>query len=290
MSWQFLDHDITFDNTSRLGVVTEPARTPNTRDPRLDLDSVYGGGPSVSPQLYNSTDRAKFRIDSGGLFEDLPRNRDLTAIIAEPRNDENLMIDGLHAAFLLAHNRTVDFWRGNRLPGDPWSSSWRTIMHYWQWIVVNEFLPQIVGRPLVDDILRNGRRWYQFSKPTMPVEFQTGTYRFGHSLIRPSYRANLQGDPGGNPATGAPAFFGFIFDPAGEGQADPVDLRGGARAQRRFIGWQTFFDFGGDQTQHVRPNKLIDTSISTPLFRLPLAAIPAGMRRRRCRSETCCGT
>ena len=76
----------------------------------------------------------------------------------------------------------------------------------------------------------------------MPVEFQAARYRFGHSLVRPSYRANLAGD------NGAP-FFGFIFDPAGEGQPDPVDLRGGARAPRRFIGWQTFFDFGGDQTR-----------------------------------------
>ncbi|MGH3821221.1 MAG: hypothetical protein ACRDRA_00005, partial [Pseudonocardiaceae bacterium] len=59
------------------------------------------------------------------------------------------------------------------------------------------------------------------------------------------------------------------------GQADPVDLRGGVRAKRRFIGWQSFFDFGGEATQHVRPNKLIDTNISTPLFRLPLAAIPS---------------
>lgn len=273
---QFLDHDVTFDNTSRLAVVTEPTQTPNTRDPRLDLDSVFGGGPSVSPQLYSSSDRAKFRIGFGGLFEDLPRNSNMSAIISDPRNDENLMIAGLHAAFLLAHNRTVDFRRANNLPGDTWFYSRRTIIHHWQWIVVNEFLPQIVGRSLVDDILRNGRRWYRFSNPTMPVEFQTGTYRMGHSLIRPSYRANLQGDPGGNPATGAPAFFGFIFDPAGQGQADPVDLRGGARARRRFIGWQTFFDFGGDQTQHVRPNKLLDTNISTPLFTLPLAAIPSG--------------
>ncbi len=146
-------------------------------------------------------------------------------------------------------------------------------MLHWQWIVVNEFLPQIVGQPLVNGILSTGRRWYRFHHPSMPVEFQTGAYRFEHSMIRPSYRANLQGNPGGNPATGAPAFFGFIFDPAGEGQPNPIDLRGGARARRRFIGWQTFFDFGGDQTQHVRPNKLIDTSISTPLFRLPLAAI-----------------
>jgi Animal haem peroxidase len=271
---QFLDHDITFDNTSRLGVVAEPTQTPNLRDPRLDLDSVYGGGPSVSPQLYNSTDRAKFRVESGGLFEDLPRNPDMTAIIPDLREDENLIIAGLHAAFLLAHNRTVDLWRANGLPGDPWSGARQTMMHHWQWIVVNEFLPQIVGRALVDDVLRNGRRWYRFSNPTMPVEFQTGSYRFGHSLIRPSYSANQAGDPGGSPATGAPAFVTFIFDPAGEGQTDPVDLRGGARARRRFIGWQSFFDFGGDQTQHVRPNKLIDTNISSPLFRLPIAAIP----------------
>ena len=271
---QFLDHDITFDNTSRLGVVTEPSQTPNLRDPRLDLDSIYGGGPAISPQLYNPNDRAKFRIESGGLFEDLPRNSDLTAIIADPRNDENLMVAGLTAAFLLAHNRTVDFRRTNHLAGDPWLGAQQTLTHHWQWIVVNEFLPQIVGRALVDDILRNGRRWYRFRKPTMPVEFQTGSYRFGHSLVRPSYDVNQQGDPGGDPATGAPAFITFVFDPAAEGQADPVDLRGGARAPRRFVGWQTFFDFGGDQTQHVLGNKRIDTNISTPLFRLPLAAIP----------------
>ena len=82
-------------------------------------------------------------------------------------------------------------------------------------------------------------------------------------MVRPSYRANLKGD-GGNP------YFAMIFDPAGEGQADPVDLRGGARAERRFIGWQTFFNFGDG---NVKPNKLIDTRISTPLFDIPLGAI-----------------
>ena len=97
----------------------------------------------------------------------------------------------------------------------------------------------------------------------MPVEFQGAAYRFGHSMVRPSYRANLAGDNAG-------PFFAMIFDAAGEGQADPVDLRGGCRAARRFIGWQTFFDFGDG---NVRPNKKIDTKISTPLFDLPLGAI-----------------
>jgi hypothetical protein len=58
---QFLDHDVTFDATSQLGVPTDPEQTRNTRVPALDLDAVYGGGPSVSPQLYQSDDRAKLR-------------------------------------------------------------------------------------------------------------------------------------------------------------------------------------------------------------------------------------
>lgn len=272
---QFIDHDVTFDASSPLGVATEPTATTNTRDARLDLDTVFGGGPSVSPQLYSSSDRDKFIISSGGLFEDLPRNSSGQAIIGDPRNDENMMISGLHAAFLLAHNRTVDFRRSQGLNQDVWFLSRRTIIHHYQWIVVNEFLPQVCGASLVNDILRNGRRWYRFDRPTMPVEFQTGVFRMGHSMVRPSYRANLLGDR--DPTTGAPApFFGFVFDPAGENQSDPVDLRGRRRARRRFIGWQTFFDFGGDQTQHVRPNKRLDTSISTPLFRLPLQAIASG--------------
>ncbi|HCT79818.1 MAG TPA: hypothetical protein DGT23_25285, partial [Micromonosporaceae bacterium] len=41
---QFLDHDMTFDTTSPLGVPTAPETSVNARTPALDLDSVYGGG------------------------------------------------------------------------------------------------------------------------------------------------------------------------------------------------------------------------------------------------------
>jgi hypothetical protein len=114
---------------------------------------------------------------------------------------------------------------------------------------------------------------------SIPVEFQGAAFRFGHSLVRPSYRANLLGDRVRNAQTGElepGPFFGMIFDPAGEGERDPVDLRGGARARRRFIGWQTFFNFGGAQAANVRPNKAVDTKTSSPLFNLPLGAIASG--------------
>jgi hypothetical protein len=282
---QFLDHDMTFDLTSRLARPTEPLSSPNARTPALDLDSVYGGGPLADPELYVPVARGsrerptKLRIEQGGLFEDLARNGDGSAIIADPRNDENLIIAGLQAAFIMFHNTVVDLVRDRRDTSEEVFRRARqlTTWHY-QWMIVHEFLPLFIGQDLVTDILRNGRKFYRPQVGFIPVEFQGAAYRFGHTMVRPSYRANLKGDvdTGGQPAP----FFGMIFDPAAEGQADPIDLRGGARARRRFIGWQTFFDFGlfeaDGVSPAVKPNKLIDTRISTPLFNLPLGAIASG--------------
>jgi len=269
---QFFDHDMTFDTTSRLGQPTEPHTALNSRRPYFDLDSVYGDGPAGSPLLYDPADRAKFRVEHGGLFEDLPRDNSGTAIIADPRNDENLVISGLQVAFLLFHNHVVDRLR----QADPTLSvedafdDARTLTtHHYQWLLLHEFLPQFVGTSMVDDVLANGGRFYPSTQTegTIPVEFQMA-YRFGHSMVRPSYRANFTG-VGGTP------FFAMLFDsqsPIGE----PGDLRGGARGSRRFVGWQTFFRFPGFEGD-TRPNKRIDTRLSTPLFDLPLGAIASGM-------------
>ena len=266
---QFVDHDITSDAGSRLGRERSVRRSTNLRSARLDLDSVYGGGPAESPELYRTDDPLAFRMESGGRFEDLPRGADGAAIIGDPRNDENMMISGLQAAFLLAHNSILERERAVG-SGDPntdaiFEAAQRKLRWHYQWIVLHELLPQFVGAAMVEDILTNGRRYYTPDVARIPVEFQTSAYRFGHSMIRPSYRANLAGD-GGEP------FFGFVFDPTQFGVDDPDDLQGGSRAPRRFIGWQTFFDFGDGE---MKPNKRIDTTISTPMFQLPIGAIGA---------------
>jgi hypothetical protein len=265
---QFMDHDVTFDIGSRLGHATRPQSAVNGRTAAFDLDSVYGAGPIASPLLYDPDDLAKLRVESGGRFEDVPRTDDHEAIIGDPRNDENLIISGLHAAFLLFHNHMVDRIRahGTSDTADAFATARRLTTWHYQWLILHEFLPLFVGQKTVDGILRKGRRFYApaQSEAFIPVEFQGSTYRMGHSMVCPSYRANLAGDNG-------KPFFGFIFDHGAAGQADPADLRGGTRSPRRFIGWQTFFDFGDGQVKH---NKLIDTRISTPLFHLPLGVIP----------------
>ena len=113
---QFTDHDITFDQTSQLGVPQNPLTSPNTRTPGLDLDSVFGGGPGLRPDLYvgnpDGSVGPKLTIGSGGVHEDVPRvpvgDGTYTALLGDPRNDENVMIAGLHCAHILFYNRVLD--------------------------------------------------------------------------------------------------------------------------------------------------------------------------------------
>lgn len=260
---QFLDHDLTRDAGSRLGRPEALDRSTNLRTARFDLDSVYGGGPGESTDLYD--DNYRFLVESGGQFEDLPRDADMQAIVADPRNDENLIVSGLQVAFLLFHNAVIERVEATGLSGaDAFVEAQRIVRWHYQWMVLHEYLPAIVGDELIADIRQNGRQFYIPSRPTIPVEFQTAAFRFGHSQVRPSYRANLAGDDG-------EPFFAMVFDPATFGDADPNDLTGGHRAPRRFIGWQTFFDFGDGE---VKPNKTINPKISTPLFRLPSSTLP----------------
>jgi hypothetical protein len=269
---QFIDHDLTFDASSRLGVATAPEQVPNTRSARFDLDSVYGLGPIAQSELYDPAHPTKLRVESGGRFEDLPRRSDHSAIVGDPRNDSNLIVSGLHAAFLKFHNHAVAVVGGSD-PLETFAQARELTTWHYQWLVVNRILPNFVGQSVVDDVLRHGPRHYRtHSQAYIPVEFSGAAYRFGHSMVRPSYRANLAGD------SGRP-FFGLIFDsrvvvPDGQNPStDPGDLRGGFRARRRYVGWQTFFDFGARHSAEVKPNKVIDTLLSTPLFALPTSAI-----------------
>ena len=59
---QFIDHDITFDNTSLELQQADPDARVNFRTPRYDLDSVYGRGPAPDPQFYDPADSDKLLV------------------------------------------------------------------------------------------------------------------------------------------------------------------------------------------------------------------------------------
>lgn len=266
---QFVDHDVTFDLTSPLGVPTSPEKTRNFREPALNLDSVYGGGYGDTRFVLPDGRMRVERCDAANSSsrEDLPRVDGKAAVIADPRNDENLIISALHAAVLSFHNNALEHVKGNDAR-QRFNRAQRLTRWHYQWIVLHELLPAFVGPELVDLILRKGRRFYRPSgEAFIPVEFQIA-YRL-HSLARPSYRVNFTS------ANGQPLFL-FLFDPSQNGATDPNDLRGGQRSPRRFIDWQTFFGFPGLGFPIMRTTKKLDRLLSTPLFTLPMGAVATG--------------
>jgi Animal haem peroxidase len=295
---QFTDHDITFDQTSQLGQTANPLTSPNSRTRALDLDSVFGGGPAIRPDLYvpnpDGSVGPALKLGSGGVHEDVPRvptgDGSYSALLGDPRNDENVIIAGLHSAHVLFYNRVLTELANFSLrpfpaarDADPEHFYVRyliarqvTLWHY-QWLLVHEHLPQIAGPDVVSDVLDRGNRFYRPppGDAFLPIEFGAAAYRFGHSMVRPSYRANFTSGTGDSANPAADPFFALVFDatqPAFNGPVtgDRDDLLGGYPAARRYVGWQTFFDLGDGQ---VKNNKKIDPTISSVLFTLPIPAI-----------------
>jgi Animal haem peroxidase len=281
---QFIDHDLTLDLRSPLLERSDPRRTKNFRTAAFDLDSLYGNGPQESSELYDrSSGDIKFRVETmpgseavsrkGAVRYDVPRDANSNAIIGDSRNDEHVIISQFHMAMLRFHNAVVDYLRSKpELAGESAESMFqmaqRMVRWHYQWIVVHEFLPLTIGQERVDEILDRGPRFFNADDPRfrnfrgdpqIPIEFSVAAYRFGHSQVRPSYRLNF------GPEAGSP-FFAFVVDDSLDpNDPDPADLRGGKRAPRRFVDWQTFFNFGDG---NVRPNKKIDAKLSSVLMHL----------------------
>jgi hypothetical protein len=256
---QFIDHDLTFDPTSSLERQADPESIANFRTPAFELDSVYGSGRAVTPHLYErGSRRGRLLVESNGDAFDVPRNEQRVALLGDPRNDENLIVSQIHVAFLRFHNAIVDLQPNE---SDAFDEAQRLVRWHYQWIVLHDYLARIVGEDLVHDLLKRGRRFFNWRhEPFIPVEFSVAAFRFGHSQVRPGYIAHH------GRGAALSEFRAPIFDARLPDSDDPNDLRGNTRAPRRFVDFDTFFDFGNDK---LRPNKKIDTKLSTALFILP---------------------
>ena len=72
---QFIDHDLTLDTSPQPDERWTLTTLVNGRTFAFDLDSVYGGGPTKSPQLYYG-DKFLLGTATDGVSPDLPRNPD----------------------------------------------------------------------------------------------------------------------------------------------------------------------------------------------------------------------
>jgi hypothetical protein len=279
---QFVDHDITFDPTSQLQRDNDPRALVNFRTPRFDLDSLYGSGPADQPFLYDwkcSDPGARLLIDHTERGErallDLPRNRQGRALIGDKRNDENLILAQLHLLFIRFHNRVVDSLCACPAPlqgAELFEEAQRIVRWHYQWIVAHDLLARIVGPDMAHAVLRDEvrgsapkveRRFYTWKgEPAIPVEFSGAAYRFGHSMVRPSYRLNdtTAAHVFPIPHQGGPTLTGFQDLP-----------------RTHTIQWDRFFFLGtADERQGL--SMKIDVRLSSPLAHLPQAVAEHGSK------------
>ena len=130
----------------------------------------------------------------------MPRDAAGKATIADPRNDQTLIILQMHVAMQKFHNKLVDYMRAIRMPrAAVFESARRLARWHYQWMVTHDFLPAIVGKAMADSVYKEvltgvpiiNIKYYKptnpLGRPFIPVEFAVAAYRFGHSITRPRY-------------------------------------------------------------------------------------------------------
>lgn len=275
---QFIDHDLTLDLTSSFSRLDRPEDTTNFRTPSLDLDSIFGTGPDGSPYLYwNSQSGANSAFNGAKLLtgadlagatavmqQDLVRSAHGRAIIGDPRNDENRIVSQLQLAMIRFSNKIAELIHASSglSNSDLYTETRRVVTWHYQWVVVNDFLKTIVGKPLVENILGCGRKIYrpedcQFGSgygadPYIPVEFSVAGYRFGHVMI--PQRIQVQ--------AGKPAL--DVFGPKlGFGFSPLTDLDA-------VVQWPQVLDLNNPTADHA---DLLDAKMAKDLLDLPF--VPA---------------
>jgi hypothetical protein len=253
---QFVDHDITFEDKSILGPnPTNINELVNERTSWFDLDCVYG----AANQYLTEENGTKFLIVLNAAGEeDLPRDP-LTgqALIADVRNNENLIIQPIQLAFFRFHNRIISELSVNTLltAVELVAQAKRIVSNHYQHMLINEYikrilLPEEFNRLFVNDFDIFTSRIYG-ETPKMPIEVAGALYRFGHALVRNEYYLNLNEE---HP----------IFS-----LKKPQDLRGMRPLPPGFqIDWHLFTptqNFNGFQvTEKINP------ALVENLFQLPL--------------------
>ena len=256
---QFIMHDLTFDDTPfHSAGLEEPEETVNYRNPRLDLDSIYGDGP-FSGNHRHLYDGIRFLVGTTarnprGASFDVPLVNDLPAV-ADDRNCENAILRQVHAMFLNLHNVAVDNLPSSITePSQRFEAARRLVCWQFQWLVRYDFLPKVCDQLVYDEVVKNNRCLIQWPPGSfsIPVEFSQAAARFGHSMVRRKYRLS-----------------GGEFDLS---ELFGSSQRPGPLDDNKAVEWAQFVG------PRESPARDIDTTLENPFGRLPQDTIHSFVR------------
>lgn len=249
---QFLDHDITFDVFSNIRTTgVNPDQTRDSETPTFDLSNVYGRGPVLDAFLYQKDGATLVYGTADNPDYDVCRNAVGTAIIGDPRNDDNLLVCQIQLAMIKFNNQVVKDLADKYSGPDLFVEASRIVRWHYQWMVYNDFLPRFIGQDLFKKIVDQGPQYYTETDLRIPIEFAAAAYRMGHATVRQTYQINTA------------VTDQQIFDLHIPGTFVPAASR---------VDWKYFFNT--DTGWQPQASKALDTLLATELLTLPAAAIP----------------
>jgi hypothetical protein len=248
---QFLDHDMTFDVFSDINSNVRAQDVRNALTPTLDLGNVYGRGPVLDAFLYDDDNASLVYGTARNPDGDVCRNPVGTAIIGDPRNDDNLFVSQIELAFIKFHNQVVQDLSKEYEGLTLFNMASRLVRWHYQWMVYHDFLPRFIGRELFEEIERNKPQYFSSQSLAIPIEFSAAAYRMGHATVRQHYRVNAQFDQQ------------QVFDLHHPGDFVSPDSR---------VDWKYLFNT--DPRTQPQSCKLFDTFLASELLTLPTSAIP----------------
>ncbi len=123
------------------------------------------------------------------ILRELNTSKDPAALIADRRNDENLILSQLHLAMMLLHNKAVRALRAEfPNPAECFAQARRLVTHHYHWCILHDFLPALLSTKV--DLAQVIALPNNLPKPELPLEFTTAAFRFGHSMVSNSYDYN----------------------------------------------------------------------------------------------------
>lgn len=228
---QLVAHDLVQSSVAVSMIGDASGGVRNNRQGRLRLDTIYGAGPDLNAFTYamedsNDTIRTRLRLGrmapdpvAGCPFRDIARVSPVNqtgvvvgggltdALIADTRNDDHAILSQFTTLFHLLHNGIA----ANLLPkpgpdadaGSVATAAWRNFLCARAAVtliyrnIIRKDVMQKVLHPTVYAAYRNivdPSQLLDRPDDRIPLEFSHAAYRFGHAMVRHTYKINAMPD------------------------------------------------------------------------------------------------
>ena len=167
----------------------EPREQINDITSFIDGSMIYGSD-IVTANSLRSFKGGRLRVTSSGNTDTLPKVSNGNFVAGNKRVNEHTALTVMHTIWLREHNRIANMfgmenpmWDDERL----YQETRKIVGAEIQKITYYEFLPALMGEIWYGKLIGSYSGYNSSVNPTISNEFAGAAFRFGHTLVRPSF-------------------------------------------------------------------------------------------------------